>query len=225
MTDRRLLLWVALLALPELIVVAIDHTSELRWLTKPVPMLALIAWLVTERRKKQTRHGLLVLIALSLSLVGDLLLLNSGKSFFLTGLGCFLVAHLFYVVSFWLQRGPGDALVANLPRLAAVFGILALAGWMLFDVMGHDRLKELFGPVAAYVGVIAAMAISALHRLHGVPRLSFRMVMVGALLFMLSDCLLATSLFVSPFALSGLWIMLSYYAAQALITTGYARSF
>lgn len=226
MPYRRLLLIVAALALPELIVVAIEPLSPLRWVTKPLPMLALIAWYGRERQQAHAPQGGLVLLALVLSLVGDLLLLNNGQLFFMAGLGTFLVAHVCYVISFWRQRGPGDSLVANPMRLMAVFAVLGVAGYMLFQVMQAAlRERQLFGPVAAYVAVISAMVITALHRRGGVPELSHRLVLVGALLFFLSDALLALSLFVQPFALSGLWIMSTYYAAQALITVGYRRSF
>lgn len=224
MPERRLLLLVALLSIPELYLAGFDATSPVRWLSKPLPLAVLIAWFVQQRQAAGTTQGGWVLAALGLSLVGDLLLLVTGQVFFLAGLGAFLVAHLCYVVAFWRQRGPGDALVGNPSRLLGVFVILGVAGWMLFDVMGRQRLDDLFGPVAAYVAVISAMTIAALHRLDGVPLLSFRLVLLGAVSFMLSDCLLATTLFVQPFEVSGLWIMLSYYVAQALITIGYRRS-
>ncbi|MFM8740122.1 MAG: lysoplasmalogenase family protein, partial [Cytophagales bacterium] len=49
---------------------------------------------------------------------------------------------------------------------------------------------------------------------------SFFLVMLGALLFMVSDSLLAVNKFLNPFEFSGIAIMATYCAAQYLIVEG-----
>ena len=44
-----------------------------------------------------------------------------------------------------------------------------------------------------------------------------RWVAVGACVFMVSDSLIAINKFVTPVALSSLWILVTYYCAQMLI--------
>ena len=78
-------------------------------------------------------------------------------------------------------------------------------------------------PVAAYVLVIALMAAQAIGRatvLRDAPSL---LVAIGAGFFMLSDSLLATNRFVHPLPMAQVWVLATYYAAQALIVAGILR--
>jgi len=49
------------------------------------------------------------------------------------------------------------------------------------------------------------------------------LVAVGAGFFMLSDSLLATNRFVQPLLMAQVWVLATYYAAQALIAAGVLR--
>lgn len=79
---------------------------------------------------------------------------------------------------------------------------------------------ELRLPVAAYVLVIALMAAQAVGRALVRASRAARCVAYGALLFMLSDTLLAVDRFVHPLAWAGLGVLGTYYAAQWLIVHG-----
>ena len=46
------------------------------------------------------RMGQAIAVGLSLSMIGDMLLLNSSENFFLLGLGSFLLAHVAYIIAF-----------------------------------------------------------------------------------------------------------------------------
>jgi uncharacterized membrane protein YhhN len=85
----------------------------------------------------------------------------------------------------------------------------------LYPYLGEMRI-----PVFVYALVIALMSVSALNRFGSVNLLSFRLVFIGSLLFMLSDSILAVSLFVKNFEFSGVAVMLTYIAAQYLIMSG-----
>jgi alkylglycerol monooxygenase len=71
--------------------------------------------------------------------------------------------------------------------------------------------------VAAYVTVISLMAAQAIGRAGVQGDRASRWVAVGACVFMVSDSLIAIHKFVTPVALSSLWILVTYYAAQMLI--------
>ena len=75
-------------------------------------------------------------------------------------------------------------------------------------------------PVLAYILIISFMLMMAVFRNMRVNRLSFNLILFGALLFILSDALLAYNRFVNPIAYSGVWIMATYMIAQYLITMG-----
>ena len=71
-----------------------------------------------------------------------------------------------------------------------------------------------------YAFVISLMAVMAVNRKGRVNTLSFNLIFYGAILFLLSDSILAYNKFVSPIGFSGLAIMSTYMAAQYLIVIG-----
>ena len=75
-------------------------------------------------------------------------------------------------------------------------------------------------PILAYGLTILTMLLTALNRWKSVEKTSFQWVFIGAILFVLSDSLIAISRFVQPFAMSGIAIMLTYAAGQFLIVEG-----
>lgn len=147
--------------------------------------------------------------ALALSSAGDVLL-ACGPRFFVSGLAAFLCAHLVYVALF-LRRGarPGPDFPRFVFRLALLLYGLAFGAW-LSPSLGTLRL-----PVFAYIAAILAM-VAAAHR----ANYRNRSVLLGALLFLLSDSLLGANRFKTPIPLAGFLIWITYYAAQLAITRG-----
>lgn len=156
--------------------------------------------------------------ALAVSSVGDFLLgvqqLGSpaGESLFLFGLGSFLIAHLTYIAMFrtykslhWRRPGP--------LRTMGVLTILIALGLVLETL--RQSLGPLLVPVLVYALVLSAMGISAMLANLGTP-----LAAVGAMLFIVSDAMLAISKFRVPFAGSQPLIWITYYAAQILILLG-----
>lgn len=162
------------------------------------------------------RFDLMLLAALLCSLAGDVFLMLPG-SYFIPGLASFLVAHLFYIALF--RQGLGwfpnrSALVAVLAVGAGMYGVV-WAG------LGEPVLKL---AVAAYVCVISVMAAQAIGRATAQGTTSARWVAMGACVFMLSDSLIAINKFVTPVALSPLWVLSTYYCAQLLIVHNLRRT-
>ena len=153
--------------------------------------------------------------ALGGSLAGDVFLMFPG--FFIPGLVSFLVAHLFYVVLF----KSGQTWFPHRGALAATLGI----GVAMYAFLWAGGLPPaLRAPVAAYVLVIALMAAQAIGRATVLRDAPSVMVAVGAGFFMLSDSLLATNRFVMPLPMAQVWVLATYYAAQALIVSGWLAS-
>jgi uncharacterized membrane protein YhhN len=139
-----------------------------------------------------------ILAALVLSAVGDALLLSAARPAFLGGLVAFLLAHVAYSAAFLGVSRPSPGVAV---AVAAATG--AALRW-LWPSLGPMR-----APVAAYCAVIAAMLWLAL----GVPRAEIR---AGALLFYLSDLLVARDRFVRPGLANRVVGLPLYYAAQLL---------
>lgn len=141
--------------------------------------------------------------ALLFSALGDVFLMLPGDRF-VPGIAAFAAAHLLYAVGFALHPGTAlDYLVGAL--LASVFVVpLSLRFSRALRRTGQD---ELVVPVALYMAVIALMAVSAIASGNALA-------IVGALLFVTSDALIAEHRFVGPRAGAGVAIMVTYYLAQ-----------
>jgi sterol desaturase/sphingolipid hydroxylase (fatty acid hydroxylase superfamily)/uncharacterized membrane protein YhhN len=192
--------------------------TELHEFFKPATLLLAIGWVLLRLwgAGGVTRRALLLVLALAASCLGDVLLMLRGQ--FIPGLVAFLCAHLAYLALF-----RSDA-----PLLAhrrAVMGTLAVGAVMYGVLVAGGLPIELRGPVAAYVLVIGLMAAQAIGRAligprgaTGAPaRQAAWGVAIGAMLFMLSDSLLAINRFVTPLPAAQLWVLASYYAAQITI--------
>ncbi len=160
---------------------------------------------------------LLLTGALVLSAAGDAFLSRSGERAFLGGLASFLAAHLLYVLLFASSGAGAGMLLSDLWRPALAVAT-ALAGATMVALLLPRVAKALRRPIAIYVTAIFAMGLAAL-------TMQNLAVIVGALLFMASDGMLATERFLtsgpSPARLPmryAVWI--TYYAAQLLITLG-----
>jgi uncharacterized membrane protein YhhN len=128
----------------------------------------------------------LMIAGLVFSLLGDLALVWSGQRRpFILGLICFLVAHLFYTVAFTLANGLS---AWDLPVFAVLLGWPLLAYRSLDIDLGKMKL-----PCLAYLVVISFMLTKALSTLYlgGITGQASWLVMLGALLFYISDAVLA----------------------------------
>ena len=184
-----------------------DH-RRVETVAKPLVMV-LLAALALALGAGGTGVGRWLLLALALGTVGDVLLLRDTEPRFLGGLGAFLLGHLAYVAAFiTLGFHQGWALLG-----AAVVALdLATAGRrILRAAAAQDR--ALGGAVAAYMLVIAAMTVTA----WGTGR---PVVALGAVVFVVSDTLLALDRFVRPRPASRVAVMVTYHLGQVLMVLG-----
>jgi uncharacterized membrane protein YhhN len=144
--------------------------------------------------------------ALVFSLAGDVLLMLPREQF-VGGLSAFLVAHLCYLAGFWTDGPAALPLVVSGLVVAAAIGSLGV-----LQILPAVRREEpaLVAPVAAYMAVIGAMVATALANGNAVAG-------VGAVLFAVSDSMIAWDRFVGRFAGAGVWIMVTYHLGQATL--------
>lgn len=182
----------------------------LYYLVKPLVLVAIMAIAAREPRPISTRYRLLVVIALSWSLAGDILLMLPQDRF-VHGLVAFLVAHVCYVIAF-VRTGGGlrDPFAA---AAVALFAGAMLA--FLWPSLGSLRI-----PVIAYVAVLATMAWQAIARWRHLRSRDTALAAAGALLFLASDSTLAIQRFRGDFAGATAVILATYWTAQFL----FARS-
>ncbi|WP_139350798.1 lysoplasmalogenase [Rhodanobacter sp. C01] len=200
---------------------AVDGWRMLHWLCKPLAtaLILLLAW--SAQPVLSTRYRRWISAGIVCSLFGDVLLMLP-QDLFVPGLVAFLCGHLCFLAAFL-----GDSRFAVRPLwLLASWGYAAINLWLLWDSIG----AALRLPVIVYVVVLSSMGGQALARAGMFARRGdaqagcARRAAVGAVLFMLSDSLLAWNRFHAAIPLSSLWVLSTYYLAMWWIARSVQRS-
>lgn len=194
--------------------------SMLNEFTKPLLMPILLVYFRKSYTGEIKLYMLLAVFALVFSWFGDVALMYVYKRevYFLVGLGAFAIAQLLYAFAFKYatsskapQLNPQQHAIKLLPFVVFIGGFM----WMLWPNLGNFQF-----PVLGYSLLITAMALSAIYRIDRTNSDSFNQVVLGAMLFVLSDALLAIDKFYSPMANARVWVMSTYLLAQWNIING-----
>lgn len=192
-------------------------SESLHFIAKPllVPALLLLLFVTQNGVKGKT----LLMTGLFFSWAGDVLLMFESKHalFFIFGLVCFLITHIFYISYFLKIKSNNISLLKKYPVLILlVIGYGVSLVWLLYP-----HLADLKLPVMAYATIICTMLLCSLHVFFKVNKQAATYYLAGAAFFVLSDSLLAINKFYQPFAYAGAFIMITYCAAQYFIVRGY----
>jgi uncharacterized membrane protein YhhN len=179
---------------------------------KPVSTLLviLVALLSLTTPNVQPSFTLWVTVALVLSLGGDVALMFESNRAFVIGLVFFLLAHVVYCIAFTLPNGfyPQDLITG------AVLLAVAVAVYLYL----RPGLGSMQGPVLLYIVIICTMVNRATSAFFGNAFTITQawLMTVGAILFLLSDLVLAINRFRHPMEKHRLSLIL-YYGGQLLI--------
>lgn len=154
--------------------------------------------------------GMLLFVSLLFCAAGDVALGLEGERFFIIGLVFFLVAQVFLIVTF------SRDLKKRRSRLPIIAALIAYGTVMAFVL--KPWLGELMIPVLFYIAVITTMGVFAALRAS-----ESRLVLYGALSFIVSDSLIAINVFTTWIPASGYLVMTTYYLALFLIAYGHVR--
>jgi uncharacterized membrane protein YhhN len=202
-----------LISLLHIIMLAIEQ-SMIAGLSKVflMPLLTLFYFHSKEKPSKLVMGGLLF------CWIGDvLLLMQNTPPFFILGLSSFLLAHFLYILGYrthqWIKPTKTRKVILSLllPVCIAGMGLI---------VYLFPYLQEMKIPVLLYAILLTTMVLVSIFRDGKTTSQSFWLVFIGALLFMISDSLIAINKFINPLPWSGVQIMLTYLTAQALIVHG-----
>ncbi len=206
--------------------VALGVTALLNWssvlrsdvvverITKPTFMLLMIglAWsLDGEGRVDGAPPLRVLLVALGLSLVGDVLLLNATRGRFLTGLVVFLATHVAYVWAILETPGSGGFPWWVIPLVPALLILHARFGRAIVLGSGHQRLPVLLYQLSLIVLVLVA------------GWKGDWLVIAGAALFVGSDTILGHDRFVLERRFAPIQTIVTYHLAQVLLVVGLSR--
>jgi uncharacterized membrane protein YhhN len=185
---------------------------------KPMITIFLIVYLANHT-KFNGRFAKRIGVGLFFGLLGDCLLMfvTVDASFFILGLAAFLIGHLLYISAFSLDY-KGQRL--NSRQISKWSLLIVFVYCICFYWLLSDHLGELKFPVLVYAVVISVLALVAINRREGVNLISFNLILLGAVLFLVSDSILAYDKFVTSFRYSSLLIMSTYMLAQYFITIG-----
>ena len=190
----------------------------LQTIFKPLILPVLIGYFDSQVKDITKGFAKWVLFALLFSFAGDVLLMFQAKKeiFFLLGLSAFLIAHIFYIIFFHhirLKEGVKSNPWLLVPVVVYYAGLI----YFLSPYLGEMKL-----PVRIYGIVISFMFMLAMHMLFIKNKIAGKWMMIGALLFIISDSVLAINKFYQPFEIAGVLIMLTYGLAQLFIVKGAA---
>lgn len=182
------------------------------------PLAALAFRLLSESRPHgiewlRDRDNMILGMALSFSCLGDIFLDLPGN-YFVPGLASFLVAHFIYILLF----------VRNWPRPLKPTGgqMILSAAVLVFSLMQSNWLAPNLGamakPVMVYICAITVMVVTSV-----LAGFSKRYVWIGAMLFMISDSMIAAGRFKTPVPMAEYLIWGTYYLGQYCIAIGFMR--
>ena len=140
--------------------------------------------------------------ALAACLAGDVLLMLPRDAF-VAGLAAFVVAQVCFTVGFAHEDPPPARLVVAVVLVALAVGPLA---WRFVHALRARGMTSMIAPVAVYIAVIAAMVVSAIAGGNGWG-------IAGAVLFFVSDSLIAENRFVAPRPWAPIAIIVTYHLA------------
>jgi uncharacterized membrane protein YhhN len=188
------------------------------WYMKPILLpilLAAVAVAVSENFATKK----ILLTALTFSWIGDIILLfaDKGELYFIFGLVAFLLSHVVYIVLFSKQQTTRT----NNNKVVFWLGILAILAYffIMIDTL-FPKLGVLKIPVLVYAVVITTMLFFAFKGSlkWAIPANNY--ILIGAIVFVSSDSILAFNKFYAPITHASFFIMVTYCMAQYLIVKG-----
>ena len=195
------------------------ENGTIQFIFKPLLMVVIGGYFLSQTNHITNSLKGWIISALFFSWLGDILLMFQPKNdtFFLLGLSAFLLAHVSYIIFFHGVR-VRENIRSNILLLLIVVIYYAILITILSPYLGDMKL-----PVRIYGIVISFMFMLAMHMLFIKNKIAGRWMMTGALLFVISDSVLAINKFYQPVEASGIIIMLSYALAQLFIIEGSSR--
>ncbi len=192
---------------------------------KPLIMILLMGWIVAQKPDWQRNYPVRwLLIGTVFALLGDVFLMIREVDMFGPGLGSFLLMQVCYIGAFRQEIRAAKQRLSERRIALTLLPIVAYAGVFLLylDAPFHRTpgTNGLWGPVIFYVVCLCSMAVMAALRPNMGPTSQFQRVLLGAVLFVLSDSAIAVNKFALPFFGASVVIMATYAAAQYLIVTG-----
>ena len=204
---QRFFLFIFLLVSITDIIAILNDNSLWQTISKPLIIPALAAFYISGSKSRNK----LYVLALIFSFLGDVLLLDKSN-LFLFGIAAFLMTQLLYIAIF--SKGLGKSTLAQ--KFSALFPF-SLFFIILISIL-RPGLNDFLIPVVIYGLAISVFGSVSLLKYLVIKNGASLLLLIGAILFILSDSLIALNKFHEPRAFYSVTIMLTYIAAQYLIS-------
>jgi uncharacterized membrane protein YhhN len=172
-----------------------------------MPILGLILY-----KSGSINKNKILLLALFFSWLGDIILMFSNKNLFVFGLGSFLITHLIYIFIFVKK--------AKTPNFHSL-GLILIPLAFYFLIYQHVPLDFKI-PVMLYFLVITTMVTVVSFR--NLQEKGNKAIFLGAILFVISDAILAYNKFVVDLPFSTFLVMSTYGLGQYFIVKGWIKN-
>ncbi len=212
--------WIIFIVLSAIHLISIELASPIIGFVSKALLMPTLGFIVFKANIRMPKIKFKLFFALFFSWLGDLFLTKPEYTFFLLGLASFLTAHIFYIIIFTKESKASGELtkIEGSPSLVLPFVLFGVA--LLYFIL--PKVDDIVIKIAVfmYAVVILTMAAQAFNRISSVTKKSFIWVFAGAILFVLSDSMIAINKFAIPFDFSRMAIMTTYIVAQAFIIKG-----
>ena len=198
----RKLLFTAIVVMAIIYIFFIPHNPVgIKIFMKLIPMALIILFALVTKSLVSDTYKQIIVMGLFVCMVADGVIY-----WFMAGLVTFFIGHIFYILAFRsASRKPVPIWVGALLVLYGVVMAVVVAGSQ-FSI-GEFTLGI---AIIAYIFIILLMSWMAI-------RTRLKLAIFGALLFMLSDSVLAIDRFVNEIPNRDALVMITYYGAQVLI--------
>jgi uncharacterized membrane protein YhhN len=190
--------------------------AEIAWFLKPflLPFLIVVVYLHQPFITKK-----ILLTALTLSWIGDIILMfaDNGEIYFIAGLIAFLLSHVSYIILFSKQL----KIYLKKSKILFWIGVTTIAFYLIVMMLILlPSLGDLKIPVFLYALTISIMLLFALKGFMNWHKPASIYILIGAIIFVASDSILAFDKFYASLQYSSFLIMATYLLAQYLIVIG-----
>lgn len=203
--------------------------SRLRAATKPGLLLLLAVFYLAFAPAFQVT----VFLALLFGMAGDILLIWNGRQArFIIGAVCFSIGHMLYGYTLFCTTGAFAATPGLWLPFALALPYAAAVALIARGLSPYVRERHLRMLMPVYLGLVGAVNIGAwltllaALRAEAMPQaFAASLLVLGSLLFLVSDTVLACSMFMRKPSRANFYVMLTYISAQALLTAGFMLYF
>jgi uncharacterized membrane protein YhhN len=185
----------------------LTHLGSLFLIFKPLTTIFIITALAVYGNRRMPRYYATLLVALVACLLGDIFLLKDD--YFVHGLVAFLIGHLLFCYAFVSLGG----IKFYLTPLIVLLTVSVSFYLYLLPALGSFAV-----PVAIYNIVIVLMAWQGVTLFIRNRNLLTGCIAIAALMFMLSDSIIAIDKFVMPFAWSSTIILPLYWLSISMLS-------